>query len=167
MGFSTTGAEISEGSGIRHEARYSRDGLLSIRRTWIFCVLWTIQQGNCSGYAYRKRICYHRNENFWERHTLLFDTASDIDRPIRYVIFMGGSWLIPSTHLQCVIYNDWLRLPSTRNIIGQVHLGFPIETDLDNGFIVWDASNPRFDVSADDPLCQVERVFRLSDMIPN
>ena len=86
----------------------------------------------------------------------LFDTASDIDKPIRYVIFMGGSWLIPSTNLQCVIYNDPLRLPSTRNIIGQVHLGYPIETDLDNRFIVWDASNPRFDVSADDPLCQVE-----------
>ncbi|MCY4651924.1 MAG: hypothetical protein OXC95_02025 [Dehalococcoidia bacterium] len=86
----------------------------------------------------------------------LFDTASEVGRPIRYVIFMGNTWLIPSTNLRCVIYNDWLRLPSARNIIGQVYLGHPVETDLNNGFIVWDASNPRFDVSADDPLCQVE-----------
>ncbi len=84
----------------------------------------------------------------------LFDTASEVDRPIRYVIFMGGSWLTPSTNLRCVIYNDWRQLPSERSAIGQVHLGHPIETDLDNGFIVWDASNPRFDILDQDPICQ-------------
>ena len=82
----------------------------------------------------------------------LFDTASELDKPIRYVIFMGGSWLTPTPNLRCVIYNDPLRYPYPGQI-GQVHLGRPIETALDNGFIVWDTSSPRFDVSADDPLC--------------
>ena len=83
----------------------------------------------------------------------LFNKASELDKPIGYVIFMGNSWLIPSPNLECVIYNDPLQLPTSRTI-GQVHLGHPIETDLDNGFIVWDASNPRFDVLEEDSICQ-------------
>lgn len=79
--------------------------------------------------------------------------ASDLDKPIGYVIYMGNWWLVPTSNLQCVIYNDPLHYlyPSQ---FGQVHLGLPIETDLDNGFIVWDASKPRFDVPADDPMCR-------------
>lgn len=83
----------------------------------------------------------------------LFDRASELDKPIGYIIFMGGRWLTPSPNLECVIYNDPLHYPYPSQI-GQVHLGPPIETDLDNGFIVWDASNPRFDVPADDPMCR-------------
>ncbi len=82
----------------------------------------------------------------------LFDTASELDKPIRYIIFMGNTWLPPTSNLQCVIYNDPLHYPVPHKI-GQVHLGNPIETDLDNGFIVWDTSNPRFDISSDDTLC--------------
>ena len=90
----------------------------------------------------------------------LFDTASELDKPIRYVIFMGGSWLTPTPNLRCVIYNDPLRYPYPGQI-GQVHLGRPIETALDNGFIVWDTSNPRFDVSADDPICHKRQSNRI------
>lgn len=90
----------------------------------------------------------------------LFNEASELDKPIGYIIFMGGSWLTPSANLQCVVYNDWLQLPFARNAIGQVHLGHPIKTDLDNGFIVWDASNPRFDVLEKDPICQLNTVGR-------
>ena len=83
----------------------------------------------------------------------LFDRASELDKPIKYIISMGNSWLIPSPNLECVTYNDPLHLP-TLYAIGQVHLGHPIETDLDNGFIVWDASNPRFDFLEYNQICR-------------
>ena len=90
----------------------------------------------------------------------LLDTASELDKPVRYVIFMGGSWLTSTPNLRCVIYNDPLRYPYSSQI-GQVHLGRPIETALDNGFIVWDTSRLRFDVSADDPLCHKRQGNRI------
>ena len=83
----------------------------------------------------------------------LFDRASELDKPIGYIIFMGGRWLTPSPNLECIIYNDPLRYPFPSQI-GQVHLGHPIETDLDNGFIVWDASNPRFDILDYNQVCR-------------
>ena len=83
----------------------------------------------------------------------LFDRASKLDKPIEYVVFMGNVWLAPTSNLQCIIYNDPLRYPFPSQI-GQVHLGHPIETDLDNGFIVWDASNPRFDILDHNQICR-------------
>ena len=83
----------------------------------------------------------------------LFNRASRLDKPIGYIFFMGNAWLTPTPNLECIIYNDPLRYPYPSQI-GQVHLGHPMETDLDNGFIVWDASNPRFDIPNQDHMCQ-------------
>lgn len=83
----------------------------------------------------------------------LFDRASELDKPIEYIIFTGNAWLTPTPNLQCIIYNDPLRYPYPSQI-GQVHLGHPMETDFDNGFIVWDASNPRFDFLDYNQICR-------------
>ena len=83
----------------------------------------------------------------------LFDRASELDKPIGYIIFMGNAWLTPTPNLQCIIYKDPLRYPYPSQI-GQVHLGHPIEIDLDNGFIVWNDSNPRFDILDRNQICR-------------
>ena len=85
----------------------------------------------------------------------LFDEASRIGRPVRYVVFMGGRWLMPSPNLECLIYNDPLSHPVPYRI-GYVYLGQPIEISKDNRFIVWDASDPQLDVKVGDPLCGFE-----------
>ncbi len=86
----------------------------------------------------------------------LFDSAAQLDKPIKYVMVIGGlgDWLSPSPNLQCALYFDPMRFPDD-HLIGQVHLGPPVELVKHGSlyFIAWDASSPKFDIDANDPLC--------------
>ena len=86
----------------------------------------------------------------------MFDRAARLDKPVEYVMVIGGlgDWLSPSPNRQCVYYFDPMRFPDD-HLIGQVHLGPPIELAKHGGiyFIAWNTSNPNFDVSANGPAC--------------
>ena len=89
----------------------------------------------------------------------MFDSATQLGKPIEYAMAIGGlgDWLSPSPNRHCVLYFDPMRFPDD-HLRGQVHLGPPIELAKHGGiyFIAWDTSDPKFDVSANDPSC-VER----------
>ena len=86
----------------------------------------------------------------------LFDSAARLDKPIEYVMVIGGlgDWLSPSPNRHCVVYFDPMRFPDDHPI-GHVHLGPPAELAKYGGiyFIAWKVSNPKFDVDPNDPLC--------------
>ena len=91
----------------------------------------------------------------------LFDGASQIDKPIEYAMIVGtlGDWLTPSENFRCALYLDPKFFPAN-HLIGHGYFGPPLELVEHERkgrhptyFIVWDATNPRFDVDVNGPLC--------------
>jgi hypothetical protein len=66
----------------------------------------------------------------------LQDYCDKLDTPIRWLFYMGNSWLVPSADLRSITYCDPHTHPTCR-VIGTIALVPPDYVSSDRNFIVW------------------------------